>query len=97
MKSKSEQIYEAIGEGYGYNGSKEECIKIIEDILKKKPANKNFIKPDGVTKRGSKKCAEWLAYCLETGWKKEQLDELEKIYWTWRDKNGELKMETTEK
>ena len=46
---------------------------------------------EGVTKRGSKKCAEWLAYCLETGWKKEQLDELEKIYWKWRDKNGELK------
>ena len=34
MKSKSEQIYEAIGEGYGFNGSKEECIKIIENILK---------------------------------------------------------------
>lgn len=46
---------------------------------------------EGVTKRGSKKCAEWLAYCLETGWKKDQLDELEKIYWKWRDKNGELK------
>lgn len=45
----------------------------------------------GVTKRGSKRCAEWLAYCLETGWKKEQLDELEKVYWKWRDKNGELK------
>ena len=42
---------------------------------------------EGVTKRGSKKCAEWLAYCLETGWKKEQLDELEKVYWKWRDKN----------
>ena len=47
MKSKSEQIYEAIGEGYGYNGSKEECIKIIEDILKgEKPVSKNFVKPD---------------------------------------------------
>ena len=47
MKSKSEQIYEAIGEGYGYNDSKEECIKIIEDILKgEKPASENFINPD---------------------------------------------------
>lgn len=47
MKSKAEQIYEAIGEGYGYNGSKEQCIEIIENILNgEEPASKNFIKPD---------------------------------------------------
>jgi len=47
MKSKAEQIYEAIGEGYGYNGSKEQCIEIIENILNgEEPASKNFIKLD---------------------------------------------------
>jgi len=33
MKTKPEQIYEAIGEGYGYNGTKEQCIEIIEKII----------------------------------------------------------------
>jgi hypothetical protein len=27
------------------------------------------------------KCAEWLAFCLSIGWKKEQLDALEKVWW----------------
>ena len=31
--TKAEQIYEAIGKGYGFNGSKEQCVKIINDIL----------------------------------------------------------------
>jgi hypothetical protein len=26
-------------------------------------------------------CAEWLAYCLKIGWKREQLDELERLWW----------------
>jgi len=29
--------------------------------------------------RKVKKCAEWLAYCLEIGWDKSQLDALEKV------------------
>lgn len=32
-----------------------------------------------------KKCAEWLAYCLSIGWKKELLNELEKIWWKHHD------------
>lgn len=28
-----------------------------------------------------KKCAEWLAACLHIGWKKSDLDWLEKIWW----------------
>ena len=43
------------------------------------------------TKIGIKKCAIWLTYCLEVGWKKEHLDDLEKLYWRWKDKNGNLK------
>ncbi|HAP01252.1 MAG TPA: hypothetical protein DCQ93_04930 [Bacteroidetes bacterium] len=46
MKSKAEKIYEAIGKGYGYNGSKEECIEIIEGILNSDDTvNKNLPKP----------------------------------------------------
>lgn len=40
--------------------------------------------------QGIKKCAEWLRYCLEIGWKKEQLDALEKIWWDFHDGNGNL-------
>lgn len=44
MKSKAEQIYEAIGEGYGYNGSKDKCIEVIESILNSDtPANKTGV------------------------------------------------------
>lgn len=35
--TKAEQIYHAIGEGYGFNGSKEDCVKIINGILDGKP------------------------------------------------------------
>ena len=31
--------------------------------------------------RAYAKCAKWLAYCLEIGWNKSQLDALEKLWW----------------
>ena len=31
----AEEIYEKIGSGYGYNGTKQECIEIINGTLKK--------------------------------------------------------------
>jgi hypothetical protein len=31
-----------------------------------------------------KLCCEWLSYCLSVGWKKEQLDALEAIFWNHR-------------
>lgn len=43
------------------------------------------------TSRARMKCAKWLAYCLEIGYTKSQLDELEKIWWTFKDRNGNLK------
>lgn len=36
--TKAEQIYESIGKGYGFNGSKEQCIEIINKILTPKPS-----------------------------------------------------------
>lgn len=38
-----------------------------------------------------KKCAEWLAYCLEIGWDKSQLDALEKLWMDNHDDNGNFK------
>lgn len=30
-------------------------------------------------------CAEWLSYCLSIGWKRRDLDALEKLWWKqWR-------------
>lgn len=41
-------------------------------------------------RRKIEKCAKWLAYCLEIGWKKSQLDELEKLWMQGHDDNGNV-------
>ncbi len=35
-----------------------------------------------------KKCAKWLAYCLDIGWDKSSIDGLEKLWWEHHDHNG---------
>lgn len=35
-------------------------------------------------------CTRWLSQCLEFGWRKDQLDGLEKIWWQHHDRNGVL-------
>jgi hypothetical protein len=42
------------------------------------------------TAKGIKLCAEWLRFCLSHGWKKHQLDALEKIWWEHHDGKGNL-------
>ena len=37
------------------------------------------------------KCAEWLAACLKLGWRREDLDALESLWWEHHDHRGELK------
>ena len=37
-----------------------------------------------------KACADWLVQCLEIGWPKSALDELEEIWWKFHDANGQL-------
>jgi hypothetical protein len=46
------------------------------------------------TTKGLRLCAEWLAYCLKIGWKKEHLDDLAKLWWKHHDSNGKLKERT---
>ena len=39
-----------------------------------------------------KACAEWLALCVSRlGWRKEQLGDLEKLWWEHHDQLGRLK------
>lgn len=45
----------------------------------------------GIKTKGARKCAEWLSYCLSIGWSKNQLDELEKLWWKYHDENGNIK------
>jgi hypothetical protein len=33
------------------------------------------------TNKAIKECARWLAYCIEIGWEKKDLDMLEKLWW----------------
>jgi hypothetical protein len=38
-----------------------------------------------------KKCSEWLVYCLEIGYDKSALDELQKLWWQHHNEDGTLK------
>lgn len=42
------------------------------------------------TMKGLRLCALWLAFCLEIGWRKDDLDFLEALWWKYRNGNGEL-------
>ena len=46
------------------------------------------------TKTAVRRCAEWLAYCLEIGWNKADLDFLESLWWKYHDERGNLKAAT---
>jgi hypothetical protein len=37
-------------------------------------------------------CANWLAYCLQIGWPRSDLDRLESLWWKYHDDNGNLLM-----
>ena len=37
-----------------------------------------------------RRCAQWLAYCVEIGWSRNDLDFLESLWWKYHDKTGEL-------
>lgn len=38
--------------------------------------------------RASMACAEWLSFCLSIGWKREQLDALQELWWQYHDDDG---------
>jgi hypothetical protein len=42
------------------------------------------------TPRALRACTEWLCKCLELGWPKSSLDDLEKLWWKWHDRYGKL-------
>ena len=42
------------------------------------------------TKRGIMLCGQMMGEMLRLGWKRDQLDSLEILYWSLRDGNGEL-------
>jgi len=46
--------------------------------------------PERATFGALRKCAEWLAYCLSIGWRREQLDALEALWWQHHDRTGRL-------
>lgn len=41
--------------------------------------------------RGVRMCAEWLVYCLSIGWRHDDLDDLEKLWWRHHDLNGNVR------
>ena len=43
------------------------------------------------TLRATRLCAEWLHQCLQLGWPKSALDDLELLWWKWHDRYGVLR------
>jgi hypothetical protein len=35
-------------------------------------------------------CAEWLSWCLDQGWHRSQIDNLESLWWRYHDDRGRL-------
>lgn len=42
------------------------------------------------THRAVRLCGEWLAECLRLGWRRDQLDALEELWWRYHDDRGNL-------
>jgi len=36
-------------------------------------------------------CARWLSFCLSIGWRRDQLDALEALWWQYHDAKGRAK------
>lgn len=43
------------------------------------------------TTRAAKACADWLAYCREIGWHKDDMSRLADIWWDFHDDDGTLR------
>lgn len=40
--------------------------------------------------KAKRQCAEWLKTCLDLGWPKSALDDLERLWWKHHDERGRL-------
>ncbi|MCX6845049.1 MAG: hypothetical protein NTU84_00530 [Verrucomicrobia bacterium] len=48
------------------------------------------------SREGMRRCLEWIDSCRELGWNEDQLDDLELLFWQYRDSNGEFKQPSDE-
>jgi hypothetical protein len=42
------------------------------------------------TRRAIEECGRWLAECIRMGWRREDLDMLEGLWWKYHNHRGEL-------
>ena len=55
------------------------------------PEERTVTEPDFTpTRHGRRKCAEFLVEMKRLGWKDEDLDQLEQLFWQVRDANGNI-------
>jgi len=52
--------------------------------------SRHLLRPLDATNEAQKKCATWLALCVDDGASKDTLDELEKLWWKHHDRLGNL-------
>ena len=45
-------------------------------------------RPADASREGLAKCLAWIDACREIGWAEEQMDDLEAIFWKYKDKDG---------
>ena len=43
-----------------------------------------------ITAQAHRRCAEWLKFCLDIGWRRDQLDALQALWWKHHNHHGEL-------
>jgi len=43
------------------------------------------------TLKAIKTCSYWLSYCIKIGWNKNDIDQLEELWWKFHDDNGNIK------
>lgn len=42
------------------------------------------------TSQAIKQCFDWLTWCIEHGWHRSTLDDLEQLWWEYHDEDGNL-------
>lgn len=49
-----------------------------------------FQTPPNATSKAIRDCAYWMTACLDFGWPKESLDDMQSLWWKYHNEKGEL-------
>jgi hypothetical protein len=52
------------------------------------PDPKGISRPPDATRKALTQCLEWLEACRRLGWREEDMDNLELLWWRYHDREG---------